>query len=325
MKVLGIETSCDETSAAVYDGNVLSNIVYTQISHREYGGVVPEIASRDHLKKVEGVVSESLRSANIGIQEIDGIAATYGPGLIGAILVGLTFAKSLAWAISKPFLAVNHIEGHIFSAFIGKGRVSFPRLCLLASGGHTEIILIEELGRYKVLGETVDDAAGEALDKISKLIGLGYPGGPAIENAALTGDNKKFSFPRPDPGGLNFSFSGLKTAVLYVYQSLNSREKISYIKDVSASFQEAVVDTLMGKLAKASQKTGINKIAVCGGVSANKRLREKIQEKFEDAIFPLPEYATDNGAMIAAAGYFHLKKGESSPLSIRANPNLSLS
>jgi len=324
MKVLGIETSCDETSAAVYDGSVLSNVVYTQISHREYGGVVPEIASRDHLKKIESVVSESLRLTNIGIQEIDGIAATYGPGLIGAILVGLTFAKSLAWAISKPFFAVNHIEGHIFSAFIEKKSFSSPILCLLASGGHTEIILIEELGKYEVLGETVDDAAGEALDKISKLIGLGYPGGPAIEKSALTGDNKKFLFPRPDPGGLNFSFSGLKTAVLYMYQALNNKEKISLMNDIAASFQEAVIDSLTNKLIKASKSTGIKRIAVCGGVSANRRLRKKIQEKFDGAIFPLPEYATDNGAMIASAGYFHLKRGESSPFSIRGNSNLSL-
>jgi len=319
MKVLGIETSCDETSASVYDGDVFSNIVHTQISHREYGGIVPEIASRDHLRKIQDIVNLALKTADIDIPRIDGVAATCCPGLIGSLLIGLTFAKSIAYALSKPFIAINHIEGHIFSTLIGKKDVSFPRLYLLVSGGHTEIILVQQLGRYKVLGSTVDDAAGEAFDKVAKLIGLGYPGGPAIEKAAKKGNKRKFHFPRPDPGGLNFSFSGLKTAVLYQYQSLSNEDKISYINDISASFQDAVIDTLVAKLERASQYTGIKRVGVCGGVSANRRFQERVRGKFQDVIFPEKDYTSDNGAMIAAAGYFHLMRGETSQLSIRAS------
>ncbi|RKZ24505.1 tRNA (adenosine(37)-N6)-threonylcarbamoyltransferase complex transferase subunit TsaD [bacterium] len=320
MKVLAIETSCDETGVAVYDGKNLRDVLYSQRVHTRFGGVVPEIASRDHMRKLLPLLHELLSPDEL--PAIDVIAATRGPGLIGSLLVGLGFAKSLAYALKKPFIGVNHLEAHIFSLKI-EHKMETPFVCLLVSGGHTILMVVEEWGRYKILGETLDDAAGEAFDKVSKLIGLGYPGGSAIEKAAEEGNPRAFPFPTPDPPGYDMSYSGLKTAVLYTYQKLSPQEKIDKIPDLAASFQHHAVEQLILKLKKAVKETGINRIGLTGGVAANKLLREWAHELGE-VFYPSRRYCTDNAAMVALTAYFYAQRGEFHELDVRADPSLSL-
>jgi N6-L-threonylcarbamoyladenine synthase len=321
MLVLGIDTSCDDTSCGIVgDGNsVLANVVSTQLVHSEYGGVVPELASRDHIKNIIPVVKDTLNQAKIKLTEIDGIGITYGPGLPGSLFVGLSFAKALAVALEIPFVGVNHIEGHIFSLFID-GDIQTPFIGLVVSGGHTEVILVKEKGHYQNLGTTLDDAAGEAFDKVARLLGLKYPGGPEIERVSNDGDPEAVNFPRADVSGYDFSFSGLKTAVLY-YLKDKAKPKAKS-SGVAASFQEAVVDSLISKIIIAVENTGIRKVGIAGGVARNSRLRAKMhelgkKEKIE-VHFPSKEFCTDNGAMIACCAHYHLSKGEKSPLTLRA-------
>ncbi len=328
MRVLGIETSCDETGVAILeDGkNALVNLVSSQVKiHEKFGGVVPEIAARQHLKVLPILLKEAFNRVNPS--ELDLIAVTHGPGLIGALLVGLSLAKGLSMSLGIPLVGVNHIEAHIFSIFLSYPDLSPPFITLMVSGGHTMIIKVEEDMRMSVLGETLDDAAGEAFDKVARLLGLGYPGGPAIEKAALKGDPNRYSFPRAmmeDKKNFNFSFAGLKTSVLYFLE----REKNYRVEDVAASFQEAVVDVLVEKTFNAARFTGIRRIVFAGGVSANKRLREKARRKAEkwnyEIFFPPLELCTDNALMVAKAGYEKYLKGETSPLELNADPNLRI-
>ncbi|HIP92272.1 MAG TPA: tRNA (adenosine(37)-N6)-threonylcarbamoyltransferase complex transferase subunit TsaD [Thermotoga sp.] len=328
MKVLGIETSCDETAVAVLkDGKeILANFVSSQIKiHEKFGGVVPEIAARQHLKILPLLLKEVFK--RVEPSELDLIAVTYGPGLIGALLVGLSLAKGLSMSLEIPLIGVNHIEAHIFSIFISYPNLSPPFITLMVSGGHTMIIKVEENMKMTVLGETLDDAAGEAFDKVARLLGLGYPGGPAIEKASLKGDPKKYKFPRAtteDKKNFNFSFAGLKTSVLYFLKKAENYK----VEDVAASFQEAIVDVLVEKTFNAARFSGIRKIVFAGGVSANKRLREKAKEKAEkwnyEIYFPPFELCTDNALMVAKAGYEKYLKGEFSPLDLNADPNLRI-
>jgi len=301
MKVLGIETSCDETSVAVVEGkNILSNIVSSQWIHTRYGGVVPEIASRAHLRLFLPILDEALKTAGITIKEIELIGVTQGPGLVGALLTGVSFAKSLSLFLGIPLVGVHHIEGHIFSLFLSHPSLSPPLLVLIVSGGHTEIIMVEDFLVYKQLGTTIDDAGGEAFDKVARVLGLGYPGGPYIEKLAKEA-KEEVKFPRAKVKGYNFSYSGLKTAVKYFYQ----KNKDVEIKNIARGFQEAAFDVLIEKIDKASKDTEIKKIGIAGGVSINKRLREKFyftaQKKGWELFFPKPELCTDNAAMIAYA------------------------
>ncbi len=301
MKVLGIETSCDETSVAVVEGkNILSNIVSSQWIHTRYGGVVPEIASRAHLRLFLPILDEALKTAGITIKEIELIGVTQGPGLVGALLTGVSFAKSLSLFLGIPLVGVHHIEGHIFSLFLSHPSLSPPLLVLIVSGGHTEIIMVEDFLVYKQLGTTIDDAGGEAFDKVARVLGLGYPGGPYIERLAKEA-KEEVKFPRAKVKGYNFSYSGLKTAVKYFYQ----KNKDVEIKNIARGFQEAAFDVLIEKIDKASKDTEIKKIGIAGGVSINKRLREKFyftaQKKGWELFFPKPELCTDNAAMIAYA------------------------
>ena len=328
MKVLGIETSCDETAVAILkDGReVLVNLISSQVKiHEKFGGVVPEIAARQHLKILPVLLKEAFSS--VDPSKLDLIAVTYGPGLIGALLVGLSLAKGLSMSLGIPLIGVNHIEAHVFSVFLSYPDLSPPFITLMVSGGHTMIIEVEKGMKMSVLGETLDDAAGEAFDKVARLLGLGYPGGPAIEKASLKGDPNKYTFPRAmmeDRKNFNFSFAGLKTSVLYFLE----REKDYKVEDVAASFQEAVVDVLVEKTFNAARFTGIRRIVFAGGVSANRRLREKAKEKAEkwnyEIFFPPLELCTDNALMVAKAGYEKYLKGETSPLELNADPNLRI-
>ncbi len=328
MKVLSFETSCDETSAAVVNGlNVLSNITHTQLEHSDFGGVVPEIASRAQLRLIWPITQKALRTAGVTLNEIEGIAVTKGPGLIGSLLVGIVFAKTIAQLINRPLIGVNHLEGHIFSAFITHPELKPPLLVLLVSGGHTELVWMPDFFRYQLLGVTLDDAAGEAFDKVAKLLGLPYPGGPHIDRVAKKGDPEFHRFPRAKPSGLNFSFSGLKTAVLYYLRKQTKEFIQQHIADIAASFQEAVVDSLLLKTQKAIDELGIDKLAVVGGVSLNSRLREKFREELEGRVelyFPAPQYCGDNAAMIGAAGQMRLEHGFRDGLDLTAYPNLQL-
>ena len=322
MLVLGIDTSCDDTSCGIVeDGNsVLSNVVSTQLVHSEYGGVVPELASRDHIKNIIPVVRDALNQAKIKLSEVNGIGITYGPGLPGSLFVGLSFAKSLAAALEIPFIGINHIEGHIFSLFIDNG-VQPPFIGLVASGGHTELILVKEKGHYDYLGTTLDDAAGEAFDKVARLLGLKYPGGPEIERISNGGDPQAVKFPRAEVPGYDFSFSGLKTAVLYYLKDKRIKSKAKS-SDIAASFQEAVVDSLISKIRRAVENTGVRTVGIAGGVACNLRLRIKMYElSKKEAIevhFPSKEFCTDNGAMIACCAHYYLSKGKKSSLTLRA-------
>lgn len=331
MYVLGIETSCDETGVAIYhaEKGLIGHLLYSQVDmHNDYGGVVPELASRDHIRKLIPLISQCLQESNLNKKDINGIAYTAGPGLIGALLVGASVAKSLAWAWQIPALAVHHMEGHLLAPMLEDNPPEFPFIALLISGGHTLLIKVEGLGRYILLGESLDDAAGEAFDKTAKLLGLGYPGGPRLSALAEQGF-PRYKFPRPmtDRPGLDFSFSGLKTFTLNTY---NASEKSGQDKaDIAASFQQAITDTLSIKCRRAIRQTGIKRLVVAGGVSANKQIRASLAKMAESEkskiYFPRPEFCTDNGAMIAYAGCQRLLNGEAESLEISARPRWPIS
>jgi N6-L-threonylcarbamoyladenine synthase len=332
--ILAIESSCDETCAAVCrDGKILSNIIANQKVHEQYGGVVPELASRAHMQNIVPVVDAALQTANLPtgqagchLPTVDAIAFTQSPGLIGALLVGTQFAKSLALALNKPLIAVHHMQAHVLANLIGDPKPSFPFLCLTVSGGHTQIVLCESSTQMKVLGETIDDAAGEAFDKSAKLLGLPYPGGPLIDKYAQQGNPGKFIFPEPQIPGLDFSFSGLKTSILYFLQD-KIKEDPEFISknldDICASIQQRIVNILLGKLKKAAAQTGIKDVCIAGGVSANSGLRKAFEEMGKrnkwNVFIPAFEYCTDNAAMIAITGYYKYMAGQFSDLSVTAS------
>jgi N6-L-threonylcarbamoyladenine synthase len=339
MVVLGIETSCDETAAAIVrDGReILSNVIYSQVrTHALYGGVVPEIASREHLLKIRPIVDQAFADAGMTLDDIDGIAATSGPGLIGSLLVGLTYAKALAFSKRKPLAAVNHIEGHIYSVSFEHPEAEFPALALVVSGGHTNLFWIEsQTGdfrhlQYNLVGKTRDDAAGEAYDKVAKLLGLGYPGGPVIDRLARAGDREAipFSIAKISDGSLDFSFSGIKTAVLRMLKEKPELKEDPQRLDLLAGFQESVVNMLWSTTAKAIDLLEPRSIMLSGGVAANSRLREVFTERSSEAgvkfYYPKPILTTDNAAMIAAAGNAKLMRGETAALDVNADPNLRL-
>ncbi len=325
--ILGIESSCDETSASVcHNGKILSNIIAAQAIHTQYGGVVPELASRAHMQNIVPVVDQAMVDAGISLDQLDAIAFTSSPGLIGALLVGTGFAKSLALSLDIPLIAVHHMQAHVLSNLIADPQPEFPFLCLTVSGGHTQIVLCKDALNMEILGETLDDAAGEAFDKTAKLLGLPYPGGPLIDQYAQEGDPKKFHFPEPQIEGLNFSFSGVKTSILYFLQKQLKADPDFISKnlpDICASAQYCIVNILLHKLKKASLQTGIKTICLAGGVSANKGLRNAMQEmaeKYQWKLFiPEMEYCTDNAAMIAVTGYYKFLAGYSSPLTVSAS------
>lgn len=331
MRVLGIETSCDETGIAIYDGDrgLLSHVLYSQIPlHADYGGVVPELASRDHVRKTLPLIKQALSEAGLTAADIDGVAYTAGPGLAGALLVGATLGRSLAFAWQKPALAVHHMEGHLLAPMLEEKAPEFPFLALLVSGGHTQLVAVKGIGQYQLLGESIDDAAGEAFDKTAKLMGLDYPGGPLLAKLATQGDATKYSFPRPmtDRPGLDFSFSGLKTAASMVIQKEGNSTQVQ--ADIAASFQQAVVDTLLIKCRRALEQTGYKRLVIAGGVSANESLRQQLAALMQslkgEVYYPRKEFCTDNGAMIAFAGYQRLKAGQQQDLSIGVTPRWPL-
>lgn len=332
MLTLGIETSCDETAAAVLrDTAVLSNVVSSQVKvHEKYGGVVPELASREHLKNLMPVIREALAGASVSLEDIELVAVTHAPGLIGALLVGVSAAKAIAFARNIPFIGVHHGEGHILAAQIEYPGIGYPYIALLASGGHTALYHVQEFGKYRMLGQTRDDAAGEAYDKVAKLLDLPYPGGPVIDRLAQEGNPEAIKFPRGQREGFDFSFSGLKTAVrthvaLFKTKDAGFDPKLN-IRDVAASFQAAAVDTLVEKTIHAARETGAQKIVVAGGVAANSSLRNRMKEQAEanglTLYLPGMQLCMDNAAMIALAGYLHYKRGERSNLDL--NPKASL-
>jgi N6-L-threonylcarbamoyladenine synthase len=339
MLILGIESSCDETAAAVIsDGNrILSSVISSQIElHKPFGGVVPELASREHLEKIEPIVKEALAKAEISFKDIDAVAVTQGPGLVGSLLVGVCYAKALAFALNIPFVGVNHIEGHLYSVVFENPPVIYPTLALIVSGGHTNLFFVPEEGLYKVVSRTRDDAAGEAFDKVAKMLGLGYPGGPVIEKLAREGDAKKIKFPiaKISDGRPDFSFSGLKTAVSrYVRENeikpvAENEPPTQAIKDIAASFQATVVKSLVGTMEKLAKELYPRTLIVAGGVACNGALREAavaLGEKLNLPVyFPSKHLSTDNAAMIAAAGYFHLCNGRQSDLQMTADVSLRL-
>jgi N6-L-threonylcarbamoyladenine synthase len=343
MIVLGIETSCDETSASVLeDGVVRSNVISSQYVHTKYGGVVPELASRAHQRMIIEVVHEALQRAGIAKQQVHGIAATHGPGLVGALLVGLNFAKAMAYGLNIPFIGVNHMEGHLYSVFLEERKPSYPFVCLIVSGGHSMLVHVEREAQHTLLGQTRDDAAGEAFDKVAKMLGLGYPGGPIIDKLAAQGNPNAILFPRSflEEGSYDFSFSGVKTAVLYYLKNNNllttpsalsstpSALSPTLLSDICASFQDAVVDVLVEKTMNAATALNVNHVAIAGGVSANSRLRRRLQDECRrremQLFYPKLEYCMDNGAMIAYVGWMKLRRGNTSPYETRAVANLQL-
>ncbi|MFC1693360.1 tRNA (adenosine(37)-N6)-threonylcarbamoyltransferase complex transferase subunit TsaD [Candidatus Latescibacterota bacterium] len=330
MNVLGLETSCDDTSAAVYntEKGLLSSCVSSQIEHAEFGGVVPELASRAHLSLILPVIDKALLGAELTLGDIEGIAVTVGPGLVGSLLVGVSVGKALALACDIPMIGVQHIEGHIYSNFLEEPFPSFPSIVLVVSGGHTELILMEAHLEYEVLGSTRDDAAGEAFDKVAKLFGLGYPGGPAIEKAAQDGDSSFVNFPVSRVPNYEFSFSGLKTAVLVYVNEKGEEFARHHQRDILASFQKAVVEALVLKTLKALKDCHMDTLLLAGGVAANRSLRERLYSEAKKQDFtlfcPPLVYCTDNAAMIARAGHERLMRGISSSLSLSPEPRLSL-
>jgi N6-L-threonylcarbamoyladenine synthase len=336
MVVLGIETSCDETSASVFeDGVVRSNVISSQYVHKKYGGVVPELASRAHQRMIIEVVDEALKRADVSKQQLNGIAATHGPGLVGALLVGLNFAKAMAYGLNIPFVGVNHLEGHLYSVFLEERNPSYPFVCLIVSGGHSMLVHVERESQHTLLGQTRDDAAGEAFDKVAKMLGLGYPGGPIIDKLAGQGNPSAIKFPRSflEEGTYDFSFSGVKTAVLYYLRKnklLNNSPALSssHLADICTGFQDAVVDVLVAKTINAAMALHVHDVALAGGVSANSRLREHMKQECErramNLFYPKLEYCMDNGAMIAYVGWMKLRKGNASPYEIPAIANLQL-
>ena len=327
MLILGIESSCDETGAALYDSEhgLLSQALHSQVAlHADYGGVVPELASRDHVRKITPLTQRVLRDADKTLDDIDGIAYTAGPGLMGALLVGASFAKSLAWSLGVPALGIHHMEAHLLAPLISRqtDALGLPFVALLVSGGHTQLVHVKTFGDYEILGESVDDAAGEAFDKTAKLLGLGYPGGPKIAAQAEQGDPTRFRFPRPmtDRPGLDFSFSGLKTYALNTVQSLGTLSEQD-IADVSVAFEIAAVDTLVIKCRRAIEQSGAQQLVIAGGVSANIRLRQELTDKLQAEIVYAPlALCTDNGAMIAYAGALRMLGGAQEDLSINTRP-----
>lgn len=318
--VLGIETSCDETGIAVYkaDEGVVAENLYSQVElHAEYGGVVPELASRDHIRKTLPLIRETLREAKLDITSIDGVAFTSGPGLIGALMVGATIGRSLAWALGVPAVGVHHMEAHLLAALLEHDDLGYPFVALLVSGGHTMLVEVRQAGDYKLLGESLDDAVGEAFDKTAKLLGLGYPGGPEISRLARSGDANRFAFPRPmvDRANLDMSFSGLKTAVQTAVKKLDSISEQDRA-DVAASFEAAAVDTLKLKCGRAMSVTRYDCLVLAGGVAANRRLRSEMQELPCRVVYPSLNLCTDNGAMIAFVGHERLANGQRDPLSV---------
>ena len=340
MNIIGIETSCDETSAAVMvSGALKSNVISSHLIHRQYGWIVPELASRAHQQLIVPVVSEALGQAGIGRRELHGIAVTSGPGLMGALLVGLNFAKAMSYGLRIPFTGVNHLEGHIYSNLIEDPKPDYPFLCLIVSGGHTQLVHVRKPLSHELLGETLDDAAGEAYDKVGKMLGLGFPGGPLIDALASKGDPSFVTFPRAllDNDSYDFSFSGIKTSMLYwlrdhglalTHGQTNSIEP-QLLSNLSASFQAAVVDVLVEKTLRAATNLHLTDIAVAGGVSANSELRGTLAKKAAQMGFqvfvPKPEFCTDNAAMIAMAGYLRLQAGMTSDYELTAQPNLAYS
>lgn len=329
--ILGIESSCDETSASIcIDGNIASNIIASQSIHTEYGGVVPELASRAHMQNIVPVVTKAINDAGITVSDLDAISYTQAPGLIGALLVGGGFAKSMAMSLNIPLIAVHHMQAHVISNLIEDPKPTFPFLCLTISGGHTQIVLCKESLTMEILGETIDDAAGEAFDKAAKMLGLPYPGGPLIDKYAAEGNPKRFKFSEPQIEGLNFSFSGVKTSILYFLQK-QVKENPDFIKhnlnDICASIQHCICNILLNKLKKASIQTGINSICLAGGVSANKGLRSAIVEMGNQYNWkihiPSTVYCTDNAAMIALTGYLKFKQGLFTSLSASASARSS--
>jgi N6-L-threonylcarbamoyladenine synthase len=331
MRVLGIETSCDETGIAVYDehSGLLSHQLYSQVKlHADYGGVVPELASRDHVRKIVPLIKQALLEANCQKTDIDGIAYTQGPGLVGALLVGSSVGRSLAYAWDVPAVGVHHMEGHLLAPMLDEPAPEFPFIALLVSGGHSMMVRVEGIGRYEVLGESVDDAAGEAFDKTAKLLGLDYPGGPLLAKLAADGEPGHYQFPRPmtNKPGLDFSFSGLKTFAANTIRASDDEPQTR--ANIAYAFQEAVVDTLAIKCRRALKHTGLKRLVIAGGVSANIELRQQLGTLMENlggqVFYPRLEFCTDNGAMIAYAGLQRLKAGQSESLSAKAKPRWSL-
>ena len=336
MRILGIETSCDETGVAIYDEEkgLIANQLHTQIAlHADYGGVVPELASRDHIRKLAPLLQAALQEANLTAKDIDGVAYTSGPGLVGALLVGSTVARSLAYAWNIPAIGVHHMEGHLLAPMLEENPPHFPFVALLVSGGHTQLVRVDGVGRYELLGESIDDAAGEAFDKTAKLLGLDYPGGAALARLALKGTPNRFAFPRPmtDRPGLDFSFSGLKTfAANTLHQVMQEEGELTEQSkaDIAYAFQEAVVDTLAIKCKRALKQTGLKCLVIAGGVSANKQLRQTLAELMQqlggEVFYPQPQFCTDNGAMIAYAGFLRLKQGQQQDLAIEVRPRWAM-
>jgi len=331
--ILAIESSCDETAAAVVKNGrtVLSNVISSQIAlHTLYGGVVPEIASRKHIEKINQVIEEALAEADMKLEQMDAIGVTYGPGLVGALLVGVAEAKAISYATGIPLVGVHHIEGHVSANYIEHPELEPPFLCLIVSGGHTHLVIVKEYGEYEIIGRTHDDAAGEAYDKVARAIGLGYPGGPKIDKLAKEGNPEAIAFPRAQVEGCpyDFSFSGLKSAVLnYLHHAEQVGEEINRA-DVAASFQAAVVDVLVDKTLQAAKEYGIDKVALAGGVASNSALRAGMEAACKKAgkklYFPSPIFCTDNAAMIGAAAYYEYKKGVRHGLDLNAVPNLKI-
>ncbi len=328
MKVLGIESSCDETGIAIYDTEqgLIADQLYSQIElHAEYGGVVPELASRDHIQKTTPLIKSALKEAGLTLKDIDGIAYTRGPGLIGALMVGASIGHSLAWGLGIPVVGVHHMEGHLLAPMLDKDQtIAFPFVALLVSGGHTMLVEVKAIGDYRIMGESLDDAVGEAFDKTAKMLGLSYPGGPVLAALAEQGEPNAYTFPRPmvRQGGLDFSYSGLKTFALTVWNKSTKTEQVK--ANIAYAFQEAVVDTLFIKCKRALKEVKAQRLVIAGGVGANKRLREKLQELSADVFFPPMQYCTDNGAMIAYVGALRLHAGETEPAEIQPKPRWSL-
>jgi N6-L-threonylcarbamoyladenine synthase len=327
MKILGIETSCDETGVAIYDNDagLLGHDLFSQVDiHAEYGGVVPELASRDHIRKALPLIESVLKQTGLKSSDLDAIAYTAGPGLIGALLVGAMLGRSYAWGLGIPAVAIHHMEGHLLAVMLEERRPEFPFLALLVSGGHTLLVDVHSVGRYTLLGESLDDAVGEAFDKTAKMLGLSYPGGPALATLALQGNPQRFLFPRPmtDRPGLDFSFSGLKT---YALNTLAASQKNAQDKaDIARAFEDAVADTLFIKCRRAIKETGRSHLVVAGGVGANRRLRQRLDKLDAEVFYPRIEFCTDNGAMIAYAGSVRLAAGQIEALNVTVRPRWSL-
>jgi N6-L-threonylcarbamoyladenine synthase len=332
MRVLGIETSCDETAVAVVeDGRkILANLISSQAHlHEKFGGVVPEVASRAHLESINPLITMAMVEAGMWVADIDAVAVTVGPGLVGALLVGIAAAKAVAVALSVPFIGINHLEGHIYANVLTNGPIDEPYVCFLVSGGHTMLVHVPEPHLYELLGQTLDDAAGEAFDKVARFIGLGFPGGPALDRLAQTGDPEAIRFPRAAiDRGYDFSLSGLKTAVVRYVRDERAHVREPAPEDIAASFQEAVVEVQVTKTLAAAADKGVRTIVLGGGVVANSRLRSLMakgaEERGFELLIPPPELCTDNGAMIASAGYYRLQRGERTELDVGASPGLPL-